>query len=119
MLHNANPKTICEINSINSHNHICQKKWHVLQHENTDMHKTNLTKDTNQTLISPCHSEDRKKNFYNELCSKFVGANISLKNLNKKTLRLFLERNCKNNIPEESTLRKNYLSQVYDDVSIV
>ena len=83
------------------------------------MHKTNLTKDTRQTLISSFHSEDHKKNFYYELCSVFVAANIPLKKLDNKTLRLFLERNCKNNIPEESTLRKNYLSQVYDDVSIV
>lgn len=52
-----------------------------------------------------------KKNF----CEALVSANIPFWTLNNTKLKSFLELHFGRPIPDESTMRKNYLSQCYDD----
>ena len=47
-----------------------------------------------------------------------VNANISLNKLNNLHFRGFLERHTNHNIPDESTLRKNYLPQSYEQTVV-
>ena len=42
-----------------------------------------------------------------------LGANIPLYKLNNPALRQFLEKYTKETVPDESTLRKNYVEKVY------
>ena len=52
-----------------------------------------------------------------KLCKAFVAAGIPLKKLNNPTLREFLTEIAKETIPDESTLRKNYLQEIYESAS--
>jgi hypothetical protein len=56
-------------------------------------------------------------NFSAELCEALVAANIPLYKINNGKFKAFLEKHTGKNIPEESTLRKNYLGGCYDEVN--
>jgi hypothetical protein len=51
-----------------------------------------------------------------ELCNVLVGANIPFRKLDNPGFNQFLTKYCERNIPDESTLRKNYLSVSYQQV---
>jgi hypothetical protein len=51
---------------------------------------------------------------FRDLCDALVSANISFCSLNNEKIQFFLEANCGCSIPDESTLRKNYLSKCYN-----
>jgi len=92
-----------------------EKRFTVIQHLSTGKHKsavqrTNLL-EKNQTLISNATS---KSPFFQEMCYAMVSADIPFNKLNNKCFREFLEKYTKQTIPNESTLRKNYLSDIYD-----
>lgn len=63
------------------------------------------------------NNENETKQFYYDISAAFIAANIPMKKLNNKILSAVLEKYCKKKMPEESTLRKNYLPKIYDDVS--
>nr|XP_022900891.1 uncharacterized protein LOC111413976 [Onthophagus taurus] len=44
-----------------------------------------------------------------------IKSDIPLNKLQSRSFREFLEKYCKKNIPDESTLRKNYVAPVYDE----
>lgn len=46
----------------------------------------------------------------------FVTAGIPLKKLNNLALRKFMEKYMQRQIPDESTIRKNYLNETYENV---
>jgi len=48
------------------------------------------------------------------MCNAMVSADIPFNKLNNQCYREFLEKYTKQTIPGESTLRKNYLSNIYD-----
>lgn len=56
-------------------------------------------------------------NFNLRLCNAFVAANIPLHALTNPVLKAFLEQETGKKIPDESTLRKNTLHQLYEKVS--
>ena len=47
------------------------------------------------------------------LCEAFPGADILLSKLNNPKLRLFLKKRTMKTVPNESTLRKNYVDNVF------
>jgi len=53
--------------------------------------------------------------FSEELCDALIAANVPLKKINNPSLRHFLEKYCKRNIPSETSLRKQ-LKSCYDAV---
>ena len=58
-------------------------------------------------------NEQRAFNF--DLCSAMSKANIPLNKLTNQYFKIFLEKHCKRQIPDESTLRKNYVTVVYQE----
>lgn len=52
--------------------------------------------------------------YYADLCDAFVSANIPFKKLSNGKLKEFLARYTNQPTPDESTLRKNYLPQIFD-----
>lgn len=62
-------------------------------------------------------NNSRKSDFSQKLCEAFVAASIPLKKLSNPVLREFLSEATNKIIPDESTLRKNYLDTCYQSVS--
>lgn len=74
---------------------------------------------SSQALISQPRSNSMtcKDNFNNDLCEALIASNIPLKKLNNPKFRSFLKKYCMiQKIPDESTLRKNYIVNVYRDI---
>lgn len=101
----------------------CSKKYQVDQHINTASHKAaaNMPSTSCQQLltqIKPSTSfSSQKTEFFKDLCELFVGCNIPFNQLNNMIFKKFLKKYCPNQvIPEESTIRKNYLPVIYEDV---
>lgn len=95
-----------------------EKKYFVSQHVQTAKHQTaaQKTKPGNQQtslLTTFTASSSRKSTFSLELCKAFVDAGIPLWKLENKSLKLFLEKYTNQQIPNESTLRKNYVDTNY------
>ncbi|XP_076056430.1 uncharacterized protein LOC143034359 [Oratosquilla oratoria] len=55
----------------------------------------------------------RKKSFNEELCNMFVSADIPLHKLNNPIVKKFLAKHSGNVIPDQTTMRKYYLSEIY------
>ncbi|KAG7173974.1 Translation initiation factor IF-2-like 25, partial [Homarus americanus] len=98
------------------------KKFQVQQHLKTSKHirleavKSNSAQKEQQLLLA-CSSKsgpDRSQ-FNADLCKAFVSADIPLHKLNNKCLKSFLEQYTGKKVPDESTLRKNYVSQLFND----
>jgi len=56
-----------------------------------------------------------KSDFHFQLCRAMVAANIPFATLNNPTWKSFLSEHMKRDIPDESTIRKNYLDKVYKE----
>lgn len=90
------------------------------QHAKTTKHKENSykSKQASQTLLTNIKSTPN--NFNIDLCQALLAAGIPWNKLECEEFRNFLNQYCINqNIPNESTLRKNYLGICYDNVSKV
>jgi hypothetical protein len=68
-------------------------------------------------LLQQCSSGggNKSSDFFRNLRDALVSANIPFSALNNEKLKSFLEVNC-GSIPDESTLRKNYLSKCYNSI---
>lgn len=93
---------------------VCEKKFKVVQHVKTSLHKAKLQKmksqPVQQCVIRSFQNADKTKSdkevFNQDLCKALVAANIPLKKLQNLHLREFLQKYCNQTIPDESTLRK-------------
>jgi len=88
----------------------------VLQHINTNKHVKNskdksLSTINKQQLVS---NITKKIPFHEDMCSAFLRSNIPLKKINNKAFLDFLSKYLKHDIPDESTLRKNYVPEIYN-----
>lgn len=96
---------------------MCQKKSHITQHEVSLLHKNSIKQPLRQLQISDQQSSvSGNQIFFKDMCEAFIAANIPWKKLQNTKLKEFLQSYTGRHIPEESTLRKNYLQQVYNDV---
>jgi hypothetical protein len=77
-----------------------KKKSQLSQHIKTKMHQEALNFECGDT-------------FYSDLCEAFTAANISLHKLQNPVLKGFLSKYTDRHIPDESTLRKNYIPGCY------
>lgn len=68
-----------------------------------------------QSLQSGQSVSNEQKEFNLELCKTLIKSNIPLKKLQNNNLKTFLEKHCKMRVPDESTLRKNYVCLVYKE----
>ncbi|PNF20259.1 hypothetical protein B7P43_G15454 [Cryptotermes secundus] len=96
----------------------CEKRFQVLQHLNTNIHKENIKiKSTKSAPVQKLLSEFSNNIFSQfsfDLCEAFLAADIPLWKLTNPTLRNFIEKYTQCKVPDESTVRKNYVKQCYD-----
>lgn len=81
------------------------------QHINTTKHKR--SKEYKATVGENRDNSANNSSFYSELCEAMVAINMPWRNLNNSVWKDFLQKYTKRPIPDESTLRKNYLEQIY------
>lgn len=67
-------------------------------------------------LLITSQNSNSKNLFFEDLCNAFVAANIPLHMLGNHVLKSFLEKHTGKSIPDESTLRKNYIPNIYKSV---
>jgi Mg-chelatase subunit ChlD len=92
---------------------------HLLQHNKTARHKDNAERQSTrkqQFLAEAFSNKEVSDPFAEELCDALVAANIPFQKLTNPSLNHFLSKYCRRNIPDESTLRKNYLKVCYRKV---
>lgn len=106
---------ICEI-KVNS-----DKKFNVSQHIKSDKHIKGLARYENQInrkqqqLLTATSNNSKKSSFNKDLCEALISANIPLNKLENPKFKTFLEVYTKNDIPSESTLRKGYVDDIYNE----
>ncbi|OXA53968.1 CGG triplet repeat-binding protein 1 [Folsomia candida] len=94
-----------------------KQKSQLEQHIKTSKHE-NLAKKfamdpQRQILLSEAVESQSNKPFYKNMCRAFISAGIPWKKLQNPVLQNFLQTYTGRAIPDESTLRKNYLPQIY------
>lgn len=100
------------------------KKFQIDQHIKTGNHIAALNnKGPQQRLLTQASTSastsvvKQKNEFCMDLCEAFLASNIPLYKLSNPTFRHFLQKYCLNqNVPDESTLRKNYIPTIYQHV---
>jgi hypothetical protein len=80
-----------------------KKKSQLSQHIKTKMHQEALNSESGDT-------------FYSDLCEAFTAANIPLHKLQNPVLKAFLAKYTDRHIPDDSTLRKNYIPGCYKKI---
>ncbi|VVC40458.1 Hypothetical protein CINCED_3A009796 [Cinara cedri] len=67
-------------------------------------------------LLIPSQNSNSKNVFFEDSCNVFVAVNIPLHKLGNHVLKSFLEKHTGKSILDESTLRKNYIPNIYKSV---
>jgi len=80
------------------------------------LHKENKQRKTKkiQQFITSCTSTSSKSTFNNDLCTALTKADIPLRKLDKLNFRQFFEKYTDSKMPDESTLKKNYLPDLHE-----
>ncbi|KAL7296899.1 hypothetical protein TKK_0003039 [Trichogramma kaykai] len=96
----------------------CDRKFFIDQHVDTATHQTRLrSKGPRQQQLSQMINKPEKNEFFKNLCETFLACNIPFYKLSNPHLNRFLKKYCVHqNIPDESTLRKNYVPQIYQEI---
>ncbi|XP_077528186.1 uncharacterized protein LOC144139806 [Haemaphysalis longicornis] len=96
----------------------CEKKFHLQQHERTALHQANALRNqpstSRQSFLAESIAQGKKSEFSADLCEALVAANIPWAKIENKTFKNFLQKYCKQKVPSESTLRKEYLRPLYE-----
>jgi hypothetical protein len=91
------------------------KKFYVKQHIDTTSHKESVKRfKSKQEFIKK--SIGKKSDFNYELCEALIAADIPFFKLKNEILKSFLQKWTKQNIPDNSTLHKNYLNDLCNNV---
>jgi hypothetical protein len=98
----------------------------LVQYNETAKHKVNVERNKTrafrcQQFLQPNVPTTTKgpdpDQFSMELCEAFLAADIPFWKLTNNKLKDFLERNCNKIIPDESTIRKNYMEKCFKKVN--
>lgn len=97
-----------------------EKKFSIQQHTSREKHINglNLMKKKNekpQQLLNNVLNNDKTNIFNKELCMAMLSANIPFNKLKNKVLSNFLEKHTDKKMPDESTLRKNYVDKCFNE----
>ena len=88
------------------------------QHLKTAIHVKNLARFKNrpsrQMLLNEATATPSP--FFQDLCETFLAAGLPWTKLNHPKMQEFFEKHTERTIPDESTLRKNYLPRVFSKV---
>lgn len=98
----------------------CDKRFSVVQHVSTFKHNRSVKRhsdknELSQKLITQSAPTTKKSTFNFDLCKALLSANIPLKKINNVEFKSFLEKYTDEVIPDESTLRKNYLNDCFEE----
>lgn len=96
----------------------CSMKSQLEQHVRSALHTRNKALQTSkkQVLLSQMQQSSSARNeFFYDMCTAMVAANIPWYKLQVPKYRAFLEKYCGRQIPNDSTLRKNYLHLCYEE----
>jgi len=91
-----------------------ERRFTVEQHMNTAKH-IRLSKQKEKNDKQQLISNTKISSFNLDLCRALTSANIPLNKVNNAIFRDFLEKYTGKEIPDESTMRKNYLSECYQE----
>lgn len=93
----------------------------VKQHFDSKKHlaavkkKMNESEPKNQTLLTSFQAKTEEINSFNmEICKTFIEANIPLWKVNHPSVKKFIEKHTSCAVPDESTLRKKYVSILFE-----
>lgn len=92
------------------------QRFQVTQHIATAKHKRNKERSSKlqQTFIAASSAGSSRESTFNiDLCRALIRADIPFHKINNPDFKSFLERYTDKKIPDESTLRKNYLKDIY------
>lgn len=95
----------------------CIKKSQLSQHVDTFSHQKAQKRKLNtskQLFLSESTFKKNVNEFHEDLCLSLVAANIPWYELQNPQFWAFLEKYTRKHIPDESLLRKNYLSHCYN-----
>jgi uncharacterized Zn finger protein (UPF0148 family) len=100
------------------------RKFNVQQHIDTAKHKAAIKQKqsknkfdlqkTQQQLLS----NTKKSSFNKNVCYALLSANIPLNKLNNHNFKSFLEKYTSKEIPNQTTLRKGYVNDIYEDILV-
>jgi len=93
-----------------------ERRYIVTQHLKTDKHTRFVNRHQNATtskIQQQVTLYSKKCTFSEDLCKALLSANIPLNKVNNKGFRLLMEKYTNKEIPDESTLRKNYVNGIY------
>jgi hypothetical protein len=96
-----------------------ERRYIVTQHLKTDKHTRSVNRHKNATtskIQQQVTLYSKKCTFSKDLCKALLSANIPLNKVNNKDFRLFMEKYTNKEIPDESTLRKNYVNDIYVEI---
>jgi hypothetical protein len=85
----------------------------LLRHIESNRHKKLVTKQATNTNTPTPLNEKKLSTYNSDLCRALIEADIPLYKLQHKSFREFLEKYTKRPCPDESTVRKNYVSSIY------
>jgi hypothetical protein len=97
----------------------CSKKSHIVQHERTIQHQSNLSKPNQrakQFSLTENIPASRHDVFSLDLCEAMLAANLPWYKLQCPKFKEFLAKYCNRSIPDESTIRKQYLPICYNNI---
>lgn len=91
-----------------------------MQHLSTYKHNSSVKRhsdknELSQKLITQSAPTTKKSTLNFDLCKALLSANIPLKKINNSEFKSFLEKYTNEVIPDESTLRKNYLNDCFEE----
>lgn len=73
-------------------------------------------KERKQQIFITSQISNSRNVFFEDSCNAIIAANITLHKLGNHVLKSFLEKHIGKSIPDESTLRKNYIPNIYKSV---
>jgi len=94
------------------------QRGQVIQHINTSKHRGNKVRKLifQQNFISTSSTSTNSKSVFNDdLCRALIRSDIPLFKLKNVAFKKFMEKYTGHKITDESTLRKNYVSGVYEE----
>ncbi|KAL4113091.1 hypothetical protein QTP88_016779 [Uroleucon formosanum] len=95
-----------------------EKRFSIIQHLKTDKHIRSTARlensKTNNVQQLVTNQKSKLSEFNSELCKTLLSANIPLYKLKNIHFKSFLEKYTQRDIPDESTLRKYYVNDCYD-----
>ncbi|KAL4143990.1 hypothetical protein QTP88_006235 [Uroleucon formosanum] len=102
---------LCEVKVSATKRFLVTQHIKTAKHEHAFNQRKRREQSTSQSLLT--ENTNKKSDFNSDLTEALVFANIPLYKVNNLKFKNFLEKYTSKKIPDESTLRKNYVDSIY------